>query len=533
MQYLSRKFQKKKVSPEKNVPTEMEDEPMTELFVYPPTGRGKIRITSEDLKRLRNHQYLNDSLIDFYVKYLEQCRKSKSSSVRNEASCLFFSSFFFGRLRRTNPVDYDGVKRWTNNVDLFEKKFVFVPMCDSYHWSLIIVANLPNLDSLINLELEEAVEAAEDMGEARPKIIYMDSLDPKRGRQFGSSMIQYLCREWIHRKVDNPNKDGDDDDDELYEKMYRKLTKIIKVEKPHVPMQSNEYDCGLYVLNNIACFLEESNGMREEVLAFGSQSKKIKAWYTHSDIHKLRDNMMHLICEMEKSYKMKHSPPANDHPADEETLVPVSDLPNANESEIREKEPERCHDPGDSNVPSDVVVGDTENYTDVEAQKQLADKRIAEACVLAAANINHMIDDNDECLDDEPLDSEPPRNASDLDSLRKDSSDDPSMSESPSASPSNHIEGGAVSQLESQPSRAFSIFGKTEEYEEAKREVSHPGPGGHPPVRAGGDSVHVEPMDETQSMDCEEAASHPSLMHVETATTAMDGDADIDEMMIP
>ena len=40
------------------------------LLVYPPTGTGAVNITRGDLKRLDDGQYLNDTLIEFGLKYV-------------------------------------------------------------------------------------------------------------------------------------------------------------------------------------------------------------------------------------------------------------------------------------------------------------------------------------------------------------------------------------------------------------------------------------------------------------------------------
>ena len=34
---------------------------------------------------------------------------------------------------------YESVRRWTKNVDIFTKDFLFVPINESLHWSLAVV----------------------------------------------------------------------------------------------------------------------------------------------------------------------------------------------------------------------------------------------------------------------------------------------------------------------------------------------------------------------------------------------------------
>ena len=46
------------------------------------------------------------------------------------------STFFYKKLKSDG---YDGVKRWTKNVDIFEKKFLLIPIFTPQHWSLATI----------------------------------------------------------------------------------------------------------------------------------------------------------------------------------------------------------------------------------------------------------------------------------------------------------------------------------------------------------------------------------------------------------
>lgn len=260
------------------------------IFEYPPGQRGKIRVTEEERERLVQRKYLNDSLIDFFIKYQEKDLQRRDE--RLQFSAKFFSSFFFGRLRRTKPIDYEGVKGWTKNVDLFSKKYVFVPVCDSFHWSLIIVANLD--------KLEEAIEKKPDRSDSKsPRIIYLDSLDPSRGVSFAETMRQYLVEEWLTRKKMCQ-----------YVIEQRKETlvsfkKALPTFRPTVPMQNNEYDCGLYLLNSLVMFLYNIDGLKDKLLA-GHQD--VRDAYTHVDVQMLRKRIASLMDSFERMWIIDHAP---------------------------------------------------------------------------------------------------------------------------------------------------------------------------------------------------------------------------------
>lgn len=74
-----------------------------QLLTYPPEGRGRISINTEDYVCLAQDQFLNDVIIDFYLKYLvEQLPSEQKAKVH------VFSTFFYKRLT-TKPVK---ASRW-------------------------------------------------------------------------------------------------------------------------------------------------------------------------------------------------------------------------------------------------------------------------------------------------------------------------------------------------------------------------------------------------------------------------------------
>uniref|UniRef100_A0A8C5LQ87 SUMO specific peptidase 3 n=1 Tax=Leptobrachium leishanense TaxID=445787 RepID=A0A8C5LQ87_9ANUR len=48
----------------------------------------------------------------------------------------FFNSFFYDKLRTKG---YEGVKRWTKNVEIFNKQLLLIPIHLEVHWSLVCV----------------------------------------------------------------------------------------------------------------------------------------------------------------------------------------------------------------------------------------------------------------------------------------------------------------------------------------------------------------------------------------------------------
>uniref|UniRef100_A0A671FP57 Sentrin-specific protease 6 n=1 Tax=Rhinolophus ferrumequinum TaxID=59479 RepID=A0A671FP57_RHIFE len=128
--------------------------PVEKLIVYPPPpAKGGISVTNEDLHCLSEGEFLNDVIIDFYLKYLvlEKLKKEDADRIH------IFSSFFYKRLNQRERRNHDTtnlsiqqkrhgrVKTWTRHVDIFEKDFIFVPLNEAAHWFLAVVC-FPGLE---------------------------------------------------------------------------------------------------------------------------------------------------------------------------------------------------------------------------------------------------------------------------------------------------------------------------------------------------------------------------------------------------
>jgi sentrin-specific protease 7 len=119
------------------------------LLIYP-KGRGGISITTYDYYCLAIDTYLNDVIIDFYLKYIHNEKLTEEQKTKTH----IFSQFFYKRLTTmTKEKDpklsaaqkrHQRVQSWTKNVNLFEKDFVIVPINEQSHWFLAIIC-FPNL----------------------------------------------------------------------------------------------------------------------------------------------------------------------------------------------------------------------------------------------------------------------------------------------------------------------------------------------------------------------------------------------------
>ncbi|XP_036397285.1 sentrin-specific protease 7-like isoform X2 [Megalops cyprinoides] len=122
--------------------------PPRRLILFPPPpSKGGITVTTEDLECLDSGEFLNDVIIDFYLKYLMLEKAPKTVAERSH----IFSSFFYKQLTRKDNASEEAsgfsaqhrrhqrVRTWTRHVDIFNKDYLFVPVNQEAHWYLVVI----------------------------------------------------------------------------------------------------------------------------------------------------------------------------------------------------------------------------------------------------------------------------------------------------------------------------------------------------------------------------------------------------------
>ncbi|XP_020641544.1 sentrin-specific protease 6 isoform X7 [Pogona vitticeps] len=211
--------------------------PIEKLIVYPaPPSKGGISVTNEDLHCLNEGEFLNDVIIDFYLKYLvlEKLKQEDADRIH------VFSSFFYKRLNqreRRNLQEtseltiqqkrHGRVKTWTRHVDIFEKDFIFVPLNEAAHWFLAVIC-FPGLEKPIY----EANPYYQEHVSAQTK---SSSLDPERSTSSPLPSELDLLQQspaMIARKVANkklsPALTETNTEAEESESLYCKKTSSVK-----------------------------------------------------------------------------------------------------------------------------------------------------------------------------------------------------------------------------------------------------------------------------------------------------------------
>ncbi|CAI9291717.1 unnamed protein product [Lactuca saligna] len=216
------------------------DQPFEEV-IYPKGDVDAVSISKRDVDLLLPDTFVNDTIIDFYVKYLK-------NKIRPEERQRFhfFNSFFFRKLAdpEKEPLDalegktaFQRVRKWTRKVNLFEKDFVFIPVNYNYHWSLIVMCHLGEVATYKD---EEDVTEWTKV----PCVLHMD---PIRGSHTGLKglMQSYLKEEWKGRQ-----QEASEDISSRFDNL-----RFISLE---LPQQPNSFDCGLFLLHYVELFLEQA-----------------------------------------------------------------------------------------------------------------------------------------------------------------------------------------------------------------------------------------------------------------------------------
>lgn len=155
-------------------------------------------LTMDDLGTLYGQNWLNDQVMNMYGDLV-------MDSVPEKVH--FFNSFFYDKLRTKG---YEGVKRWTKNVDIFQKDLLLIPIHLEVHWSLVSV-DIP-----------------------RRAITYFDS-QRTLNRRCPKHIFKYLQAEAIKK------------DQQDFLSGWKGFFKM------NVGRQNNDSDCGAFVLQYCKC----------------------------------------------------------------------------------------------------------------------------------------------------------------------------------------------------------------------------------------------------------------------------------------
>ncbi|XP_051121988.1 ubiquitin-like-specific protease 1D isoform X2 [Andrographis paniculata] len=233
-----------------------------------------IEICFSDLECLAPESYLSSTIMNFYIRYLQ---KSTSPTARNRCGYLFFNTYFYKKLKGDGPTkitkekSYQKFRRWWKGVNIFEKAYIFLPIHEHLHWSLVIIC----------------IPKKED--ESGPLIIlHLDSLGLHDSSSIFRNVKRFLIEEWKFLREEEKLPEPP-----IAANIWNKLSRRIEEKVVQVPQQKNEYDCGVFVLYFMERFIHEAPERlhRRDLEMFGRE------WFKPEDASSLRKKIFTLLRE--------------------------------------------------------------------------------------------------------------------------------------------------------------------------------------------------------------------------------------------
>ena len=270
--------------------------PWKSALLYPSKGPGRATVEFVDLERLDDEAYLNDNLISFGLRYLqEQCPATKSK-------VYIFNSFFYNTLagKGRKDIDYDAVKRWTSKVDLFSYDHVVVPINAGMHWYWAIICNIRNVfaesgseasqESMVdeqaekfvgldmNTEHEEATPRTSRKNDpTAPTIVTLDSLHNPH------SPVTVNLRKYVIEEAKNKKGKAVD----------QSFIKGKGMTSKEIPSQVNLTDCGLHLIITIGELLSNPNEFVAKLIGKSFNNEKDFAGW--EDMSEYREKWFRIV----------------------------------------------------------------------------------------------------------------------------------------------------------------------------------------------------------------------------------------------
>jgi hypothetical protein len=180
----------------------------------------RVAVQRGDLFRLGEGEWLNDTLIDFYMKRLELVLVPKH---KRENDFFFFNSLLWHRLGKfdlaqTPAERHKRMERWTKDVNIFDKKWIVIPINKSLHWSLV-VATFVEESELKNTHPKHT--AGRSSSKPKGSLIQKAKDSIKSGLFYLSSALSpspSLSQTQTQPTPATPTADSDSDDIQIVEK---------------------------------------------------------------------------------------------------------------------------------------------------------------------------------------------------------------------------------------------------------------------------------------------------------------------------
>ena len=136
--------------------------------------------------------------VDSPLCFILPCRITRKEEPKS-SDIHVFTTQFFSRIEADGP---EAVSSWTEKkgVNIFEKKFIFVPVNKDIHWSLFVIVNPGMIGKIIDAEeLNEEIERDDKNNTVKagqpasvPFILFMDSLRAHNQKRLKKHIYAWL-----------------------------------------------------------------------------------------------------------------------------------------------------------------------------------------------------------------------------------------------------------------------------------------------------------------------------------------------------
>ncbi|CAH1434020.1 unnamed protein product [Lactuca virosa] len=276
----SRKSRPKDHSAYEEPVAEILDDCMQDVIVYYPSrdDHDSVEVIYRDMTCLAPQAYLSSTIMNFYIRYLQQM----TSSENMMDNFHFFNTYFYNKLQKLSYKEDSFLKfrKWWKGVNIFNKPYILLPIHDKVHWSLGIIC-FPTKKN-----------------ELGPIVLHLDSLGLHDSKSIFNNIKRFVKEEWRYLKNSEENINLP-----ITDEIWENLDSRMDDRRISVPQQRNEYDCGLFVLYYMERFIKEApERFKEKDLSmFGKQ------WFMPQEASNLRRRISNLLVQQFKIAKQKET----------------------------------------------------------------------------------------------------------------------------------------------------------------------------------------------------------------------------------
>ncbi|EIM83607.1 cysteine proteinase [Stereum hirsutum FP-91666 SS1] len=246
---------------------------------FPSKDLDASHIYSKDLRRLTPGEFLNDELIELGLKFARSDLQIRRPGALDRIH--FFNTFFYTKVDQEDlQKGYDLVKKWTNGVDIFEKRFIIIPVHERFR-----VAAYTGISPSYAIRVESSNDLVNSTGRRSARIYIIDSLNHPRDRA-KAVLTSYLAKEAVHRGKLKSEKDAVE-------------PSFIRAKAPE---QTNYCDCGVYLIHFAKVFINHPDRTERVMKAVTDirEAKQHRHWRV-GKIQELRDGLLRRIQELSET----------------------------------------------------------------------------------------------------------------------------------------------------------------------------------------------------------------------------------------